>query len=749
MASQTDHPAAGAVDSRLRAQVRGLRTALRLGLALRGLGWAAGAVLLAAWVSLAADYGLYRLTVHHLSLAPRLLVNAVCLAVAGVVAWRRLVRPVLRRFSDADLAALVERAHPHLEDRLLSTIYFARPSGRPKGASSELMDRVMREAAAAARALRFTSVLRVRPVWRALLGTGGLLLATAGLAWATPTIATQWARRNLLMQESSYPKRTHLEVLGKNPTRVLRGDPLKVAVTARAGRVAPPHVTFHMQFPSTGDAAESVPADARDPTLYVKTFPMVNEPFTFHVTGNDDRTGEVRVVVIERPELKELDLEVRSPVYTGLAPKKVRRGVGTVDVPVDGGIVLVGLATKDLQTAQITLDGEPAGTCRVLETGPEAGRRIEGQVVVQAPQPFRPSLALRVALRDTEECVNAKAASYTLLLRPDQPPTVHLEAVRMGGEITSVAVVPLEVAARDDYGVASAHLAWSVQSAPQETREEVVRAYLPPAPEPQAVPHPFDLRALAARNETSGPPLQVGETLRLQAAATDSRPASAGGAQRAASNLLTFRIVTAEELLAKAVDTQRALREQVDQTIEMQKDVRRRCEAAAVQAGQPTTLGLARRDVVAAGDTQQQIDDLLAGTVERLEGLLEQLRNNRAVAGEDEVRLRVSVIEPLRTVTRDVIGPLVRRLEAARSLAAGGALAAEMTALLSLQDRAIRALESVVAEMYKVENAQGVEGSLRSLIKLGDKVRETIRDRRAPEGEPAPGPATKPPEIEP
>jgi hypothetical protein len=42
-----------------------------------------------------------------------------------------------------------------------------------------------------------------------------------------------------------------------------------------------------------------------------------------------------------------------------------------------------------------------------------------------------------------------------------------------------------------------------------------------------------------------------------------------------------------------------------------------------------------------------------------------------------------------------------------------------------------------------------VEGSLRSLIKLGDKVRETIRDRRAPEGEPAPGPATKPPEIEP
>jgi hypothetical protein len=710
---------------------------------------------LAGEIAEATDYGLYRLTLQHLSLAGRLLVDGACLAVAAAVAWRRLVRPLVRRFTEADLAALVERAYPQLEDRLSSAIHFVRPSGRPAGASAELMDRCVAEAATATRPLAFVSVLRMRPVWRAMLGAGALFLATAALALATPVVAAQWARRNLLMREAPYPKQTHLEVLGANPIRAIRGDPLTITVAARAGTVAPRHVTFHMEFASTGGAAESVPADARDPSRYVKTFPMVNEPFTFHVTGNDDRTDEVRVALVERPELKELDLEVRHPVYTGLAPRKVRRGVGTIDMPVDGVLALAGLATKDLRAAEITLDGEPAGTCRVLEAGPEARRRIEGQVAVAAPGapgPPRPTLALRVVLHDTEDCDNAKAASYTLLVRPDQPPTVHLEAVRMGGEITSVALVPLEVAARDDYGVTSSEVEWSVESAPQKTRAEVVRAYLPPAPEPPPAAYPLDLRALSRRagsGDAGAPPLQVGETLRLQATAMDSRPPSAGGAQQAVSNRLTFRIVTAEELLAKAVDTQRALREQVDQTIELQKDARRYCEAAATQAGRETTLGLARRDLATACDIQQQVGDLLAGMVEQLEALLERLRNNRAVAGEDEMRLRVSVIEPLRTVTRDLAGPLVGRLEAAKSLAQGADLAAELTALVALQDRAIQALESVVAEMYKVENAQGVEGSLRSLIQLGDKVRDAIKRGQGPPGEPAPERPRAPPEVEP
>ena len=747
------------IDPRVRARLRGLATTLRLRLLLRGLGWTAAALLVAAWASLVADYGLYRLTLEHLSLVPRLLVNGLCAAGVAVVAWKRLVRAVFRSFTDVDLAALVEQGHPQLEDRLISAVQFAQASAGPLGASPELIRQLTGEANDSALKLRFLSVLRSRPMWTALLNAGGLLALSAALVWGVRDVAAAWAKRNVLLRRSSsYPRQTILQVVGGSPIRVLRGDPLRVTVTARAGRVAPEHVVFHMRFPSVGQTAEAVPASPGDGCEYVKTFPMVNEPFTFHVTGNDDRTGHVRVEVVERAELRELDLEVRSPVYTGLAPRKIRRGAVAIDVLADSAIALAGLSTKDLAEAAIYLGEQRVGSCRIHGSGAEAHRRIEAQLAVRAPEPYRPCLALRIALRDAEGFDNPKAASYNVRLAQDQPPAAHVEAAGMGGEITNQAAVPLTVTARDDYGVTAIHLQWSVQSAPQKTQEQILKAYQPASPEPAALPYVFDLRQVASRGDTGAPPLQVGETLRLQATAIDSRPAAAGGTQKATSNLITFRIVTADELLAKALELQRAVREQIRQVIEMQRDVRQRCRTAIEQAGQPTTLGLALREVASALDTQQQIEDLLQEMVGRLEALLERLRNNRAVPGEDEVRLRVGVIEPLRKVAEEAVPALVRRFEAARSVGEAGSLTAELNALVALQDGVIRVLEAVVGEMIKVETAQHVESTLRALIKLGDQVRDLMKTGRGdgassrpsgPGGPPQPEATTKPREPKP
>jgi len=293
-----DGPVLGSLAPDVETGLRRLGRSLRLRLALRGLGWTAVVFLAVAWISLIADYGLYRLTIQHLSLSLRLVVNGLCLAGVAVVAWKRLIRPLSRSFTEADLAALVERAHPRLQDRLLSAVHFTRGAGPRTGASPELIQKVIREANEAAAALRFSDVLQARPVWKALLNAAGLLALTAGAAWLARDLAAPWAQRNLFLQDASYPKRTRLHVAGPNPIRVLRGDPLTLTVTAHAGRVAPAHVTNHRRFPSTGTNEETVPPVPHDRRIYVRTLPMVSEAFRFHVTGNDDRTGEVRVDLV-------------------------------------------------------------------------------------------------------------------------------------------------------------------------------------------------------------------------------------------------------------------------------------------------------------------------------------------------------------------------------------------------------------------------------------------------------------------
>ncbi|MGD0898489.1 MAG: hypothetical protein ABR915_11680, partial [Thermoguttaceae bacterium] len=436
------------VDPRVHSRLRRLGADLRLRLAFGGLGWVLAALLLAAWVSLVVDYGLYRLTKEHLPLAPRLLLDGLCLAGVAMIVWKRLLRSLLRGFTEADLAALVERGYPQLEDRLLSAVYFQRGQGGMPGASEELVRHVAGEANQAALGLRFSSILRSRPVWSILGIASALLVLTGALAWAAGDVAAPWAARNLLWREAVYPKQTILLVSADDPIRVVRGDPLTITVTAEAASVAPQQVTFHMRFPSLGQSAETVPASGPDQRTYAKTLSMVNEPLTFYVTGNDDRTGEFRVELVEPPDLSDLEIEVRSPPYTRRPPRTVRRGATTIDVPEEGVVALSGMATKDLAEARTWLDQEPAGSCRIQTGGRQSPRRFEAQLLVRAPKPYRPCLNLRIALRDTEGIENPKAASCNLTLRQDQPPTAHLEAVKMGGDITSQAAIPLLVAAK-------------------------------------------------------------------------------------------------------------------------------------------------------------------------------------------------------------------------------------------------------------------------------------------------------------
>jgi hypothetical protein len=148
-----------ALDPGVLQALRRLHVSLRLRLALRGLGWTLAAALGAAWVSFLVDYGLHRLTVRHLPLGPRLVVDGLCLAAVGLVAWRRLLRAVGRRYSDADMAALVERGHAELQDRLLSAVHFTRGAGARHGASAELVRKVVAEANAAARAVRLVVIV--------------------------------------------------------------------------------------------------------------------------------------------------------------------------------------------------------------------------------------------------------------------------------------------------------------------------------------------------------------------------------------------------------------------------------------------------------------------------------------------------------------------------------------------------------------------------------------------------------------
>ena len=737
--NKTVHNAA-TLDPRISRGLRALGGGIRLRLFLRGLGWVLLAVLGAGAISFVLDYGLYRLTLQHLTGLQRLVINGFCLAGVVVVGIRHLVRPVAKTFAHRDLALVIEKEHAELNDRLLSAMQFADPGCRPTGdVSPELMDAVIGDANAAVAPIDFSAALRGDAVRRVLGKALAVLAVAAGLiAWQWE-IARPWLLRTLLLQSTDYPKRTALRVEGGNPLRVVRGGVLTVVIRADRARVVPDSVTYHMRFPSLGDLVQTVRASADDSSRFDKVFPSVTEPFTFYVTGNDDRTGRIRVELVEPPALSDVRFVITPPTHTLRPPTDVHATEGALNVPEGSRVQLEGRSTKDLSTAAIFVDDEPVGECVVVkEPGADASRTIRGDLYIPTPEPFRPRLNLRIVLEDTRGFVNQSAAAFHVLLIRDAPPTVHLEELGMGGQISRVARIPLLATARDDYGIEEMQLEWSLQSMPLNVQTNDAKLYNPPVPKPPPLRGLFDLQTIRAMATSNTPPLAVGETIRIQISARDSLPANVG-TNRVLSNLVTFRIVPDDEVLASLVDAQRVMRERLRQIIALQMEVRDRTQTAIDNSSRGTTLGLARHEVVKCADSEHQVRDQLGATTERLEQLLARIRNNRIVAETDERRMQRSIIATLKSAGDEYVAVLVKEFDAAKAITGGEDLAARLQDLVQIQDDLIKLLEGVVAEMIRMENAQQVERGLRTIIKLSDKVRGMMKTRTRPPEKKAPG----------
>ena len=432
--------------------------------------------------------------------------------------------------------------------------------------------------------------------------------------------------------------------------------------------------------------------------------------------------------LVEPPALSDVRFVIEPPPYTLVEPTVVHATEGALSVPEGSRVTLVASATKDLVAAGLFIDDEPIGSCKVTASDDGgAPRTVEGEMRIQAPEPFHPRLNLRIGLTDTQGFENPSAASIHVLLVRDTPPTVQLQEMGMGGQVSSRARIPLLVTTRDDYGVVEVQLEWSLLSMPAQVQTNDARLYMPPVPEPPPLRGEFDLQTVRAMATSNTPPLDVGETIRIQMAVSDSLPLNIG-TNRVMSNLVTFRIVTDDEVLASLVDAQRVMREQLRQILALQMELRDRTRTAIENSARETTLGLAHHEVVKCADGEQQVKDQLTSTTDRLAGLLDRIRNNRIVDESDERRMQKSIIATLRRAQDEYVAHLISEFEAAKAINGGEELAARLQDLVAFHNDLISLFEEVLAEMIKMENAQQVERGLRTIIKLSDKVRGMMRE---------------------
>lgn len=498
----------------LRQRLASLRRRVRGLLLLLGAGRIA--VLLGA--SLAALFVLDYVLRLPLSVRAVFLVILV-LSTAAALA-RHLLRPLLASLPDETLATSVERAHPALNDRLRSSLAFARASEDPDNEDSrEMMRAVVDETLRDAASIPFRRVAVARTPVRWAAAAAALVILLFAAAAARADLTSIFVKRSLLLRNVSWPRRTDLAVEGMEPgvpLRVTLGRETTLRVRARGS--VPDRVRFAfwetVAGPERADEIELTPS-ADDSSLFAFTL-KVYSSYRFTVSGGDDDREEVyEIEALTPPSVLGIEMEAAYPEYLGMEPAVLDGGGQRVP---QGTRLTVRVRTNlPLREATATL-GSDEPIPMVLAAPDLATFDLVAEKNVR--------YALRLVGTNGEEN-DPGADTFLLLVVQDQPPSIRVRTPDAQSEYLAGGVVLVSFVAQDDHRVEGVTLRYHVNDEAErvvhagESGGDSVRALVPTNREPQSLGGVFAID-LARLLKIDGKLIDKGDRLVFELEATDS-----------------------------------------------------------------------------------------------------------------------------------------------------------------------------------------------------------------------------------
>ena len=516
---------------------------------------------------------------------PIRLFHSVVIAGLVVVGTVRFVRyPLSRRFQDVDLATWVERSFPELHQRLVSTLQLnALAQGDLRNQSRAMIDRLVAETQSVATRLPFEQLFDDRRLRRVVAGASGVVVLLLSLAFLQPAVARAFVLRHLGMA-AEYPRETRLVVelpaAGPELQRLDRDDTSELLVPAGADL----HVTVlaegtvpkdvFLEVTPRRDAGSGTP-DARSIAMTPRpggrfryVFRRVSGSFEFHARGGDDDHGDRTVVVrtVHPPQVASLNASITPPAYTRIT--NVEQPGGAIEALVGSTATLT--LTTTAAVSQATIKFLERGTGQAMQPvavtdDSGAGTTFRCTFVIDSTDRYQIELLAGSGLR------NPNPGTYPITALQDYAPVGRWllpddEALLL----LPTAILCVRVDFHDDFGLLGAEL--TIDRNGQRAGQ---RSLLPAAAEPGTAPTKdalvtelLEVKDLLAANAATG-----NDGLVLQLALADNR---APNQNKTELPRRIVQIVDAPQLSASIGKAFRSLREEIEQSLDIQTDRRSR-----------------------------------------------------------------------------------------------------------------------------------------------------------------------------
>ncbi|MBN1418302.1 MAG: hypothetical protein JXP34_05965 [Planctomycetes bacterium] len=427
------------------------------------------------------------------------------------------------------IAEAFERACPSLEGHLFNAVGFARD---PRAPGSPILKEA--EIEVAAERLRACETAAAFPAagLRRPAAHLGAAVAVAALAWLlAPAGAARQTARIFDPRGGHAPiALATLEWIepAQPIARVRDGGHLRLVVAARGSVARSPILV--QQLPNAEESA--APFWTAGPGLYEIRIGPLREDRTVRaeIPGSRARSEDRVIAIVRAPRVESVEIAIEPPPYTRLAPRRVALAGAEVEVFEGSRVVALLAADRPIESARAEIEAAGAAPIAVdLPVDPGLdGTAARGRI------PIASSARITFVVRDETGEEGRSDPPARIAVRRDAPP--RIEILVPGRESLAVpgARLPVRAAASDDIGIRDVAIAIA-------GREDGARTFAIGGDRAAIVEHAIVLDGTAA-----------GETLRITATATDTRPGEGG---IASAEPAIVRIVSSETLAEMARKT--------------------------------------------------------------------------------------------------------------------------------------------------------------------------------------------------
>jgi hypothetical protein len=651
----------------------------------------------------------------------RIVMLALAVGAAGVLAYRRLWKPLAMQPTDDALVLQVEEQHPDLRESLISAVQFSRQAEHAEGVSLAMVRATVDLGVQAAERVEFGQVLhRQRFLINSLLLAAAVLVlgGTAAAGFVSQTVSI-WFNRNVLLGDREWPQDVHFQIVGAvdNVLTMPRGDdwPLEVLVTDDSRRL-PDEAWLEVQGTRRRQRMDSLDGGRKFHT----DLTGIADDLVFRVVEARAYSAWTSVRLIDRPAVVSLELRVTPPSYTGQPAELLPPGGGPYKLLSGSTLSIRGQATKPLSSATLTLGQAvmpmqiTGGTGLALDLA--AGQVKDGDYVIDLLDTERLWLP---GHEDLQPLASREPATFRLRTGPDREPQVQAKLTGISNLVTPRALIPISGRVTDDFGIADLRLQrrWRGEKDEADTTGT------------DHLHGSVDLPARIADFESvlDLEPLSVPTAVSLSffVEADDNNTVSGPGVGR--STVFLVRVVTEEELRAALLAREREQRVEFEKRIKVQDELKTDCEA--LLAGVRSSADLAdeqRAQLARLQKRQKSVGDDLARIARRFEDIVVEVRQNRIEEEKGPVQTRLSekIIVPLWSVANTDVSAVTDALErAARQAAQASQRNASLAQAAAAQEQVLAKMREILANL---EQAEGFQEAVNLLLEV-QRAQEDVR----------------------